>query len=191
MEHLSYKKWPRKLGLFSLEKRELRGILYQVSSEGRVLKGQTQALFQWCQYKTRGWNTGESCLNIRKQFLLWGWPSSGTGWPERLWCLSLESFKTHFLNSQWHFFLKLLQCRKLTRGVHRQGETQRMWFWVTGFMWPFLEQRGWTTSWSPFQPQVSSDFWLKKTQHNWDTKDILYLFWNKSASCVNLKLLGL
>ena len=27
MEHLSYNKWPRKLGLLSLEKRGLRGIL--------------------------------------------------------------------------------------------------------------------------------------------------------------------
>lgn len=33
-------------------------------------------------------------LNIRRPFLLWGWPSTGTGWLEKMWSLSTEITNT-------------------------------------------------------------------------------------------------
>jgi len=50
--------------------------------------------FQWCTvtvHEATGtdWNTWNSVRTSGNTFLLWGWPSKGTGCPKRWWSLHL------------------------------------------------------------------------------------------------------
>lgn len=88
-------------------------------------KGMEQDSFQWCPVTGPGamstnWNR-RFCLNIRKHTLLGGWPSMGTGCPERLYSLL-----------SW-----------------RQSKATWTRFWATVSRWPsLLVQWGWTR-WLP------------------------------------------
>ena len=96
--------------------------------EGRVQRRQRQALFsdvqcqekrQWAQTKT------QEVLPEQQEtpFLLWGWLSTGTDCPERLWCLP-----------PW-----------------RYSKAVWTWSWATGSKQPCLSREG-QTRWPPEVP---------------------------------------
>ena len=105
----------REWGLFSREKRRLRGTLAMcidpqwggVKTELNSVQGaQWQDQRQWTQLKHSRCHP-----NVRKHFLLWGWLNTGKGCPERLWSLH-----------PW-----------------RDSKGIRTWSWATGSRWPCSE----------------------------------------------------
>ena len=130
LEHLSCEEKLRELGLFSLEKRRVRGILLIYLNSWREGAKRTEpGSPQWClvtgpEAMGTDWNTGGSVWASRKIFLLCRWVSNGTGCPGRVWS-----------PNPW-------RCSK----------TVWTWSWATSSRWPCL---GCWTSWWP--SEVPSD----------------------------------
>ena len=90
LEHLSYEEMLKQLGLFSLDKRRLRGILSMCTNVwwGRVKKMELD-YSQWCpvigpEATSTNWNTEGYIWTSQNTFLLWRWLSTWTGHLERL-----------------------------------------------------------------------------------------------------------
>ena len=89
LEHLSCKKRLRELGLSSLEKPQGVSSMY-VNTWREGAKKTEPGSFQWCPVPGpvamgTNWNTGGSLWTSGNTFSLWGWSSTGTSCPERLW----------------------------------------------------------------------------------------------------------
>lgn len=108
LEHLFYEEKLRKLWLFSLQKRRVRGDLTNVykSLKWQCKKNTARLISVVCSDRTRGsrhkMKHSRLRLNISELFFfkLCRWPSTCTGWPERLWSLSsCRSSKSAWITS--------------------------------------------------------------------------------------------
>ena len=108
--------------MFSLEKSRLRGIISMcINTWWEGPKKMKPDSCQWCPVtgpKAMGtiWNTRHSVWTLGNTFLLWGWPSTGTGFPKKVWSLL-----------SWRFSKPI------------QIESRAVWC-----RWPRYEWGGWT-----------------------------------------------